>query len=156
MLGLPINKNSESPSRSSHRFYDPHAHSTNSPDKLLLMTIKNTDWYDSEIRKTVENNQFEINQVSLLNPEEIAKNLKQNSDENSVENTIQIENKNDEIRDFIIEILESKNDCLIKYNEIDSLLTLIKDRFSDFKRSQYIMEFFKSASFTLYILNLNL
>lgn len=156
MLGLSINKNSEPPNRSSHRFYDPHAHSTNSPDKLLLMTIKNTDWYDSEIRKTVENNQFEINQVSLLNPEEIAKNLKQNSDENSVENTIKIENKNDEIRDFIIEILESKNDCLIKYNEIDSLLALIKDRFSDFKRSQYIMEFFKSASFTLYVLTLNL
>lgn len=36
------------------------------------------------------------------------------------------------------------------------MLKLIKDRFHDFKRSPYLEEFFKSASFTLYILTLNL
>lgn len=36
------------------------------------------------------------------------------------------------------------------------MLKLIKDRFYDFKKSEYLEEFFKSASFTLYILTLHL
>lgn len=36
------------------------------------------------------------------------------------------------------------------------MLKLIRDRFHDFKKNQYLDEFFKSASFTLYILTLNL
>jgi len=36
------------------------------------------------------------------------------------------------------------------------MLKLIKDRFSDFKRSEYLVDFFKSASFTLYILTIHL
>ena len=47
-------------------------------------------------------------------------------------------------------------DCLIRYDEIGSMLKLIQNRYKDFKRSQYLSEFFQSASFTLYILTLHM
>lgn len=146
----------------SHRFHDPTDNSEISPERTKNIRIKNTDWYKTEIRKAIENKLFDCNEVSLDNFNEIHENFKLKEAEiiqselSLSESNIQIDNKTDEIRAHISQILEAKKDCLIRFNEIDAMLKLIKDRFHDFKRSQFLVEFFKSASFTLYILTLNL
>jgi len=134
-----------------------HNNETHKPLK-----IKNIDWFDTEIRKAIENKTFNINEVSLSNFNEIYDNFKWKDIEvnksifSADVNTSPEIASTDKIREYLGSILESKSDCLIKYNEIDAMLKLIKDRFHDFKRSPYLEEFFKSASFTLYILTLHL
>jgi hypothetical protein len=137
-------------------------HDPNETSQKSQVRIKNTDWYKTDLCKFIENKLFDTNEVSLDNFDEIHENFKLKEEEiiqsefSLPEHTIQTGNKRDEIRTHIGQILEAKKDCLIRYNEIDAILKLIKERFHDFKRSQYLVEFFKSASFTLYILTLHL
>jgi hypothetical protein len=130
-------------------------------DSLKAIKIMNVDWYDTEIRRNIENKGFDVNSICLKNFNEIHENFKLNESEiqplfASENSEKQQESGTDRIKDYINTILESKTDWLIKFNEIDAMLKLIKDRFHDFKRSPYLEEFFKSASFTLYILTLSL
>ncbi|CAI2370799.1 unnamed protein product [Moneuplotes crassus] len=148
---------SEESSKLSTRFYDP---SENQPKKEKYK-IKNIDWHTSAICKDIENTTFDPNCVSFEHIKEIVRENTTNNDLNST--TIIHEEGTDDpsdttgvIKEFIKETLESSNDCMIRYNEVDALLALIKERFSDFKRSKHLDEFFKSASFTLYALTLNL
>lgn len=80
------------------------------------MMIKNTDWYNTEIRKSIENNLFDPNMVNLDNFEEIYDNfhLKDAEFNKAAElnetSNIKIENKSDEVRKYISQILDSKKD----------------------------------------------
>ena len=121
--------------------------------------IVNVDWYDSEIKRDIESKLFDVNYIKI---EEYAKTYEQFQKEiqlytdidNTQEDYLNKHNNsnNDFINESIRQILESDKDCLIRYNEIESMLKLIQNRYRDFKRSQYLSEFFQSASFTLYIL----
>lgn len=130
--------------------------------KEKVMKIKNIDWFDSYIWKSIEGNRFDINEITLDECSEIHENIKiqdsefNNSPTSNEGNLKQKELKVDHIKEFINQTLADKKDWLIRYNEIDALLKFIKSRFRDFRKNKHIDEFFKSASFTFYILTLNL
>ena len=130
--------------------------------KEKVMKIKNIDWFDSYIWKSIESNRFDINEITLDECSEIHENIKlqdsefNNSPTSNEGNLKQKELKVDHIKEFINQTLADKKDWLIRYNEIDALLKFIKSRFRDFRKNKHIDEFFKSASFTFYILTLNL
>lgn len=62
----------------------------------------------------------------------------------------------EQVKAFVSQMLADKRDCLIRYNELDAMLKLVKRRFHDFKRNEHLNDFFRSASFTLYVLTLHL
>lgn len=98
------------------KFENPTAISTNLSERPAVLKIRNTDWYDTEIRKAIENKFFDVNQVDLKNFNEIHENFKINEREyyraitgnESAPN--KTENKTDEVRNFISHILENKKD----------------------------------------------
>ena len=105
---------------------------SNNNHKQKLLKIKNVDWFDTYLRKSIENNRFDVNEVSLEDFNEIHQNLKLLDSESSLPLTSveakssQKELQVDHVKQFINQILEEKKDCMIRYNEIDALLKFIK------------------------------
>ena len=108
--------------------------------KEKVLKIKNVDWFTTHIRKSIENNSFDINWINLFSFEEIHDNYKSQSQSNnqlmtSAEvNSGRSENKWDHIKEFIDQILISKKDWLIRYNEIDGLINFVQSRFEDVRK----------------------
>lgn len=98
------------------KFDDQTARSTSLSARPAILKIKNTDWYDTEIRKSIESKLFDVNQVDLRNFNEVHENFKINEREyyNSIgasePATHNAETKTDEVRNFISHILENKKD----------------------------------------------
>jgi hypothetical protein len=84
-------------------------------DSLKAIKIMNVDWYDTEIRRNIENKGFDVNSICLKNFNEIHENFKLNESEiqplfASENSEKQQESGTDRIKDYINTILESKTD----------------------------------------------
>lgn len=82
---------------------------------LKAIRIMNVDWYDTEIRRNIENKGFDVNTVLLSNFKEIHQNFKLNEIEmqplfNSENEDDMHKDGADRIRNYIDSILESKAD----------------------------------------------